>query len=57
MPEYRINLVLTEIEKLTLSSLSNTRFLLSTEISLLKKLDKFVVLVSEVSERTVNDKG
>ena len=47
MPEYRINVVLTEIEKLTLNSLSNTKFLLPAEIKLLKKFDESAVKVNE----------
>ncbi len=47
MPEYRINVVLTEIEKLTLNSLSNTKFLLPPEIKLLKKFDESAVKVNE----------
>jgi len=50
MPKYRINVVLTEIEKLTLSSLSNTKFLLPGEINLLKKFVESAVKVNEVSE-------
>ena len=47
MTEYRINVVLTEMEKLTLNSLSNTKFLLSPELMILKKINESAVKINK----------
>jgi len=47
MTEYRFNVVLTEIEKLTLNSLLNTKFLLPQESMILKKFNESAVKINE----------